>query len=239
MFDIKRFVRSKHTYEQNASIQRRMRYKLVDMLRLYGKLEFESIFEFGAGNGEFTQLLCRHIRYQSYICNDINDYGLNPSLIPHMRYFVFDMAEIHSTPLWKMRFDLITSNACLQWLDFRQTIGQLRQILAPNGLCLLSTFGQANCQEVREITHYGLEYLSLEAMREILERYFEIIVLEEEKLCLQFSSPLEVFKHLKQTGVNALSHKAFLSKKMLECYQARFHNTLTYHPIYMLLVYKS
>lgn len=235
MHYLERFLQAKHTYAQSALIQRQMRHRLVEILSRTHRMEFTHIFEFGAGNGELMRLLTPILHYESYICNDINDYGVDLRDLPNVEYHIFDMAHLRNSPLWQCKFDLILSNASLQWLDFEKSISEIHSILAPNGLCLLSTFGQKNCYEVRAITHQGLPYMELGTMRDILTQYFEILYFHDELLSLQFPSALDVFRHLKQSGVNALQRGGYISKKMLTEYELQFHNTLTYHPIYLLL----
>ena len=149
------------------------------------------------------------------------------------------MKELLKQKICEMQFELIVSNATLQWLDFEQTLCDISKILSPNGYCLLSTFGEQNCYEIKAITHYGLSYLSLECMREILTKHFTILLLEEEIMNLSFPTSLDVFRHLRLSGVNALSQNGFIGKNMLCEYEDRFKNHLTYHPIYMLLRHKE
>ena len=234
MLYLKRFLKAKDTYTQNAIVQTYMRDKLLEILRAQHRVDFKYIFEFGAGNGELSALLCKMLTFTSYVCNDINDYKVHFD-DTRMRYECFDMKELLKQKICQMQFELIVSNATLQWLDFEQTLCDIKQILSPNGYCLLSTFGQKNCYEVRAITHQGLPYMELGTMRDILTQYFEILYFHDELLSLQFPSALDVFRHLKQSGVNALQRGSYISKKMLTEYELQFHNTLTYHPIYLLL----
>ncbi len=76
-------------------------------------------------------------------------------------------------------------------------------------------------------------------MREILTKHFTILLLEEEIMNLSFPTSLDVFRHLRLSGVNALSQNGFIGKNMLCEYEDRFKNHLTYHPIYMLLRHKE
>ncbi len=235
---LKRFLKAKDTYTQNAIVQKYMRDKLLEILRAQHRVDFKYIFEFGAGNGELSALLCKMLTFTSYVCNDINDYKVHFD-DTRMRYECFDMKELLKQKICQMQFELIVSNATLQWLDFEQTLCDIKQILSPNGYCLLSTFGEQNCYEVKAITDYGLSYISLECMREILTKHFTIILLEEEIMNLDFPTSLDVFRHLRLSGVNALSQNGFIGKNMLCEYERRFKNRLTYHPIYMLLRHKE
>lgn len=235
MLYLESFYKARKTYAQNAIVQKHMRHKLIEILHLNHRVHFGHIFEFGAGGGEFTTLLCKMLQFESYISNDIHNYGSSDERVEFM---CFDMNKLLEQHIAKKSFDLIVSNATLQWLDFERTLCALKQILAPNGLCLLSSFGEQNCYEVKAITHYGLEYFSLGAMREIITKHFEILLLQEELFPLQFKSALDVFRHFQLSGVNALSKKGYMGKRILREYEQTFNNRLTYHPIYMLLCHK-
>lgn len=235
---LERFTQAKDTYAKHAIVQERMRHKIISILNIHQLRDFRHIFEFGAGNLELTSLLSKLLRYDAYVCNDINDYHINPSLLSGISYHIFDMANIQESSLYSMKFELIVSNATLQWLDFEKTMYNLKHMLSPNGWCILSTFGEKNCYEIRASTNYGLEYVNLEDMKKILSKYFEILYLEDEIFKLHFPTPIEVFRHLKLSGVNALHKGAYLSKTMLMAYDNSFGNTLTYHPVYMLLSHK-
>ncbi|MBF7043682.1 hypothetical protein IY888_01855 [Campylobacter volucris] len=45
---------------------------------------------------------------------------------------------------------------------------------------------------------------------------------------------MDLFRHLKLSGVNALGEKFFISKAYLKNYEKEFQNTLTYHPMFFL-----
>ncbi|EMC9373765.1 malonyl-[acyl-carrier protein] O-methyltransferase BioC, partial [Campylobacter lari] len=63
---------------------------------------------------------------------------------------------------------------------------------------------------------------------------FKIIKVKEELKELKFDHTLELFRHLKLSGVNALSDKFFISKVFLKNYEKEFQNTLTYHPLFFM-----
>ncbi len=227
-----KFFSSKESYESHAIIQRHMRQKLIELLESHfiDSRRFGQVFEFGAHLGGFSKLLMKHIEFEHYICNDINDYGLvfeNPNI----ESTCFDMRDI-CVQNYAHRFNLIASNACLQWLPFATTLASLYEILDSGGIVLLSSFGRHNLKEIQAICGVSLSYLSLEQMQNELCKHYEILALEEESICLDFACALEVFRHLQKSGVNSLGKP--LSKAILQQYQAKFQGKITYHPIYIL-----
>lgn len=226
------FLKAKETYAENTPIQTQMRYKLLELLQSTQRTYFAKIFEFGSGLGDFTNMLIKQLTFKEYYSNDYYDYGISP-IDSRISLNHFDMRELESSSIYTQRFDLIASNACIQWLDVSHTLFMLSKILNDNGILLLSTFGEHNLKEIKQITGYGLEYLSLESLKYIICNNFELLSLEEKHYSLQFSNALEVFRHLKKSGVNSLGC-AYLKKSWLQDYEQKFCNKLSYHCIFIL-----
>ena len=147
----KSFAKARRTYKENAIIQKQMRSALIKMLKKYGQTYFENVFEFGVGNGEFSEILQANIKYKTYAINDINPPFLHKDLDknPHFDSIeIFDMNELETHKIFAQKFDLIASNACLQWLDTHRILRLLSIMLKPNGILLLSTFGGQNLCEL-------------------------------------------------------------------------------------------
>ncbi|MCX2717102.1 malonyl-ACP O-methyltransferase BioC [Helicobacter sp. MIT 21-1697] len=237
-FNLISFHKARYTYNQNSPIQHTMRLHLLDLLKKHtNRKSFDSIFEFGAGMGELTALVSKSFDFQHYITNDLYPYDISAALHnERISHLAFNMAQLPAHPLSKNQFELIISNACLQWLDCASILTALKSMIAYGGILALSSFGQNNMHEIREITGVGLQYESLETIRALLEKDFEILALESTYHHLHFDSALEVFRHLKLSGVNAFGiNKPFvLTKTMLKNYTQKFNNTLTYEPLYIL-----
>lgn len=232
----KRFYLAKDTYKKNSPAQTQMRYELIKLLESNikdSKPYFKNVFEFGARAFEFTKMLIEKIEFESYICNDICDYGEN-IFSKKIKKIIFDMNELESSIIFNKKFDLIVSNACMQWLPFEKTLHNLTHIMNKNALLLLSSFGIKNLYEIKEITNAGLNYLNLEEMKNILNIYFKDSILQEKIYTLHFNNPLEVFRHLQKSGVNSCESSInYIKKSWLQEYEKRFNNTLTYHAIFI------
>ncbi|KAA6226476.1 MULTISPECIES: methyltransferase domain-containing protein [unclassified Campylobacter] len=224
------FLKAKKSYETNAIVQAKMADLLCELLQKNNLLNFDNVFEFGAGQGEFSKKIQKIIKFKRYIKNDCLDYGLKDA-------YIFDMNDIKSSPLSKQKFDLITSNACLQWLNIEKILPTLTTMLNKNGLLLLSSFGKKNLEQIKLSTNLGLKYLSLKEYEILLKKNFDLLNLSEKKFELEFDSALSVFRHLKLNGTNSFG-PFFLSKKFLKDYEKRFKNKLSYHCIFILCKYK-
>ncbi|EDP4598666.1 malonyl-ACP O-methyltransferase BioC [Campylobacter jejuni] len=220
------FLKAKD-YEKHAKVQDFMGLKLCEILKNLRISHFEKVFEFGCGRGELSKKLQNFITFDEYLKNDILDFKENSSIL------IFDMNEIAKQDLSKEKFDLIVSNATLQWLDLKRIIPSLRDMLNQNGILLLSTFAEQNLKEIKQSTGFGLNYFSLNELEQIFKVYFNEVKITQELIKLSFDNALNVFRHLKLSGVNSLGFYP-LNKGFLKEFEEKFQNKLTYHPVFIL-----
>lgn len=101
---------------------------------------------------------------------------------------IFDMNTLATQILSKQKFDLITSNASLQWLDLKQVLPTLANMLNEKGILLLSTFGKMNLKEIKQSTGLGLKYFSTKELEQIFKPYFSDIKITEEIVIWNFKT---------------------------------------------------
>ncbi|HEC1877057.1 TPA: malonyl-ACP O-methyltransferase BioC [Campylobacter jejuni] len=220
------FLKAKD-YEKHAKVQNFMGLKLCEILKDLKISHFEKVFEFGCGRGELSKKLQNFITFDEYLKNDILDFKENSNIL------IFDMNEIAKQDLSKEKFDLIVSNATLQWLDLKRILPNLRGMLNQNGILLLSTFAKQNLKEIKQSTGFGLNYFSLNELEQIFKVYFNEVKITQELVELSFDNALDVFRHLKLSGVNSLGFYP-LNKGFLKEFEEKFQNKLTYHPVFIL-----
>lgn len=140
-------------------------------------------------------------------------------------------------------FDLIFSSACLQWLpnpqDFLHSLKH--KVLAQQGTVICSTFSVDNLLELRVLGLPGLDYHTPQQWLAMLEAVgFQVDVLSHSHITLYFPTLKELFRHLKETGVNGIesgfkwtkqSYQEFLTKFHEQFYVAGQGYPLTYHPV--------
>ncbi|ALV94956.1 malonyl-ACP O-methyltransferase BioC [Campylobacter jejuni] len=220
------FLKAKD-YEKHAKVQDFMGLKLCEILKDLKISHFEKVFEFGCGRGELSKKLQNFITFDEYLKNDILDFKENSNIL------IFDMNEIAKQDLSKEKFDLIVSNATLQWLDLKRILPSLRDMLNQNGILLLSTFAEQNLKEIKQSTGFGLNYFSLNELEQNFKVYFNEVKITQELVELSFDNALDVFRHLKLSGVNSLGFYP-LNKGFLKEFEEKFQNKLTYHPVFIL-----
>lgn len=227
----KRFSRNLKTYKDNSVVQNKMADKLVEMIRFQPK----KILELGCGSGLLTEKLIKKFNTTTYdaidIVEDCEKYIKEIS--SNINFYHSDIETFN----FQDKYDLIISNAVFQWVeDLPLFIEGLKKCLTPNGILLFSTFGTDNLLEISKLTGEGLKYIAIQELNSLLHPQ-EIY---EDKISLNFDTPKDVLKHLKYTGVNAISNNHW-TKSDLKNFENGYHKlcpnniTLTYNPIYILI----
>ncbi|WP_300703708.1 methyltransferase domain-containing protein [uncultured Campylobacter sp.] len=229
-----KFIKASKSYDENAIIQEYMAKKLLSILT---NENFNGIFEFGCGTGKFSKKIISKLKFKTLILNDINAYNLAFD-DKRVEFKQFDMNFIENEDVFLKKFDLITSNACMQWLDIKKLIYNLKEMLKDEAFLLLSSFTKDNLWQIKESTGFSLQYLSLNEIKKLFETDFEILHLSDEELTIEFDCVLDIFRHLKLSGVNSLG-KFFISKTFLKEYEKKFGTNLSYKPLFLLCKNKN
>ena len=229
-----RFAKNLSSYDEKAITQKIMAKKLLEFSE--GK-SYSKILEIGCGTGLLTNLLSENTKWENYIAIDIvgecQDYI--SKINNNIEFIEADIEDYLKDSSEK--FDLIISNAALQWVnDFETTVRNLHKMLNSGGQLLFSTFGIENFREIYHILGTSLNYYSSKELKELFRDLQPNI--EEEIHIMSFKTPKEVLQHLKLTGVNAIENKSW-TKSDLTKFEKGYSNlcpirpTLTYHPIYI------
>ena len=238
----KRFVKSIETYRENAVVQESIALKLINNIREFLPNKINSVFEIGSGTGILTEKILKNFEINQYYCNDIvEDYDLVlKNLSSSIRFIAGDIEKIE----FPKNLDVIISSSTFQWLnDFEKFSLNIKKSLNnKDSIIALSSFGTQNFNEIRTIEKEGLNYLSKDEYKNILEENYEILYSFEEIKEMYFSNPTNILKHFKLTGVNGTSRK-FWTKKNLKEFSDQYINLfssekgvrLTYNPIYFIV----
>ena len=220
-----RFSKSMKTYNDNAVVQKKMAKRLISLLP---RKNFNSILEIGSSTGVLTEQIKKCLTFDEYSANDLIENSKNyiNNIIPQNTFIIGDIEEINLNT----KYDLIISNAALQWCEnIQQTLDKLYSNLNKNGVLAVSIFGNDNFYELKKVLN----------IKNTMKTNFNGI-LEKEKL--YFNSPLDVLKHIKSTGANALEYYKFTKsslKEFVDKYNKLFSSLnkvpLTYQPLYILL----
>lgn len=230
------FEKSLDTYNKNAVVQQIMAEKLIEETAKI-KTCYDNVLELGSGAGLLTKELIKKITFKTYSANDLVEKSkfYVSEIIPQAAFYCGNASRIK--PAKKM--DLIISNAMFQWFkDLEKVSVTYKNLLNKEGILAFSTFSPENFKEIHELTGLSLDYKSLGEIKHIFEKNFEIIHVEEFTHTLNFSNPLELLAHMKNTGVNSLTTQHWTFKEVKEfCdnYKSKFPEiTLTYSPVIVI-----
>ena len=230
------FEKNLKTYDDNAVVQKIMAENLVKMLP---DKPYDKVLEIGIGTGFFTKLLADRIEYKEFFANDIVS-ECSKYLSQVIKGAVFVSGDIEDVIIPE-KLDLVISNATLQWVsDLGEIFSKLESSMDDGGVFVFSTFGEKNFFELKEVAGVGLNYLSFNELKTLLEKHFEIVEIREEEEKVYFKRFKDILKHIKLTGVNGVSGKRYSITELKELegkYSAKFKQgkcfELTYNPIYV------
>lgn len=243
-----RFTRALSSYDNQADAQHRISRKLASLpARHQMNTHYKRVLEIGCGTGSLTRALKEQCRMDEWVLNDLCE-GCREKVRELFEgpppLFISGDAEALSFP---GKFDLIASASVFQWMKEPEAfLRKLSGLLCTNGVLLFNTFTSGNLREVKELTGEGLDYPSPDTLAGWLSADFNLLHLEEEAIVLTFSSPLDVLKHLKATGVTATGSTPWTKgrqQSFCKQYTERFsittnQVTITYRPLYIVAVKK-
>jgi len=243
----RQFQRAAGSYDSQALMQQQTAERLLDALAARQDVRMpQRVLEIGCGTGLLTRRLAQ--RFSSIQELALND--LVPDFASRLDLSALAPASVHVLPgdietlPLPGSFDLIISSSALHWIDgLDGLLGKLSNHLSPGGCLAFSLYGPENLREIRALTGIGLQYRSLAETAACVRRHFTLLHSSDERRTLRFPGPQDALRHLRETGVNALSREPW-SRARLErfCaeYRARFSAddgvVLTYHPLYLLAV---
>ena len=240
----KKFIDSIKTYDENATVQKKMAKELIDFVTNDSGTKFNHILEIGSGTGLLTKEIVDNIDFKKLITNDLSsDYkSIIRGIVSNLN---IDYKFIEGDAEFSIDFpennDLVISNATFQWFNnLNEFVIKSNKLLNKNGILAFTTFGKNNFNEISSISNAGLDYISLEKILENTQNSFELIHTHTYEEKIFFKTPIDVLKHIKKTGVNATGSKNILKPKefsvnYIKKYSQKEGVHLTYNPLFVIL----
>ena len=236
-----RFQKCINTYDDSAVIKKEMAAHLIDLVLCNCGRNFSNVFEFGAGTGFLSKNILHQISFLNYCANDIieeSEFCIK-NIIDNAKFLSGDIEKIRI----EETYDLILSNAVMQWIaDIDELLIKMHNALNDGGYFAFTTFGEQNYKEIKDTTGVSLEYLKTETLKEKCNLGFEIVCFEENVQTLCFNTPLDVLKHIKNSGTNGIKPLNWTVSKLKhfedyykKCFGMNDKVTLTYNPVYVVL----
>ena len=214
------FARAASTYAAVAALQKEVESRLLEHLQEL-PLTPATILDLGSGPGTAARAL-KHRWPKARVV--ALDHALPMLRQQTRRWWSLPSQRIErvcadacALPLADASVDLVFSNLCLQWVEaLPVAIDELRRVLRPGGVLLLSTFGSETLFELRAAFEHvdpGAAHVSpfllLQQIGNTLQAAgFRDPVLHVDHFTLTYADPRELMRELKQLGAtNALTDR--------------------------------
>lgn len=221
------------TYESHAIVQRNMAATLADMLpgHITG-----TVLEIGTGTGFLTRQLRNRLDPGSLL----RLWDLAP-LYDDVECLD---AEIAIKNLDDESVDVIASSSTIQWFQSPGTfLRECLRVTKPGGYVAIATFGSGTYNEINSILGRTPIYPDIDGWRALASGSgWEDILCFSRQDYLEFDNPLNLLRHIRFTGVNALRSGCETVKEarliVSELCMAERKPRLTYEQVFMLLYRK-
>ncbi|MDD5584347.1 MAG: malonyl-ACP O-methyltransferase BioC [Candidatus Omnitrophica bacterium] len=208
------FGRAARFYDTYASVQNLTARTVLEKI---APCNIHSILEIGCGTGNYTKLLHDRFPRAKLTAVDISPEMIaqaKKKLKPSAVEFIVDDAEEIDTI---KHFDLITSNATVQWFkDLKCALTKYKQLLNERGKIYFSTFGPLTFYELQEslkafdakICVAAENFIDKDALKKILRSQFTYTSVQEATVMSTYQSLKELLECIKYTsGVHSGSSK--------------------------------
>lgn len=238
-----RFASGLKSYDNEAGVQASVVRHIDSMMQAHGVCSRMAmhgcrVLEVGSGTGSLSMILDNAIT-EGYL--EMWDLAGEPCIEGPQRAFRRVDAEVAIAAVPSKSFDVIATASTVQWFNSpARFLRQCSRVLATDGYLVISSFVSGNLAQISAVTGRGLPLMTLEQWRQAVPDGLEIVDIMQRDYDLDFASAIDVFRHLKATGVNALgrnSHGESTLHDILGRYQpdldCRYH--ITYRPFIMIL----
>lgn len=219
----RQFSRAARTYDDAAAVQHQMSNNLMSLLIDAFTDSPETILDMGCGTGYSLEQLSSKFPQARMTGIDLSHSMLIMARQrnPQATYIQADMECFHS----ETSFDLVFSNASIQWCDLEAVIQTANQCLNPGGLFVYNSFGPGTHREIARAWNmaqpgkvHHIDFLGESDHLSALEQFdFEMLNHRRQLIAPQFDTTHSLLYSIKQTGAtnaSLLRDKGLLSREI-------------------------
>ena len=212
----RRFSRAAATYDEHAQLQKELADKLdTNLSQTTDSSQPRRILEIGCGTGCYTRLLAARFPLAQIVALDFSQEMIQAAEAKladrsGLQLVCADGEDFLAAGRGGESFDLITSNATLQWFaDLRRSIGNIADLLRPGGQLLATVFGAQTLQELnrgltavcgRDIGLAAHDFPGHQKLHNLLSCSFPQITIERAIIRRHYPSSLDLLMQIKKTG---------------------------------------
>lgn len=238
------FSRHARNYDKYARVQKRTAEMLVEKCDVR---EFKDILDIGCGTGTYTILLKKCFPDARITAVDISkemiDVAEKKLQDDQIQFITKDAERLE----FNRKFDLITSNASLQWFEkFEEALSLYKELLLSGGVISFSIFGPRTFYELNEVVSKlsnGKRFIQASSFIEgqkigrIMEDHFNNVEIEEETIVERYCSLIELLNTIKYTGTRgggALEHlwTPGIIRRLEEIYRSEYSDIIATYQIF-------
>lgn len=218
------FSRYAHLYDKYADVQNKAAFELIKSLK---RNSFSRVLELGCGTGNYTLMLRDRFKEAKIKALDISaemiKVAQNKLKNKDVEFMIADAERITADE----DFDLITSNACFQWLnDLGKALQGYAKSLQRGGMVYFSTFGPRTFCELntalksvlKESSVISVYFCKNDSLKTMLKDNFKSVKINE--VCYQesFANLKGLLEKIKYSGIrgNGLGKKVYFGRTLLE-----------------------
>lgn len=204
-----KFSKSAAAYDQYVDVQKDMADGLFSLL----ENDYNKILDLGCGTGDFACCLAQRKPNSLITGVDISPEMIkNASLKtknPNIKFYVGDGEKLDFNGC---EFDLVVSNASIQWMDYKKVFFEVSRVLRPKGCFCFSTFGPCTFYELRTAGFSVNEFAKKEEIKSELSKYFKDIKITNKIIVKKYDTVFDFFNYLRGIGAQ---NPAIVKKKGL------------------------
>ena len=204
------FGRAAHGYEATAVLQREVATRLLERLDYLDDRKPQRVLDVGSGPGLVLDALRKRFPRAELLALDL--------ALPMLRLARRRggwlrparaiCADAERLPLADASVDVVFSSLCLQWVgDLPAALAEIRRVLRPDGLLLLSSFGPATLVELREAfaaadhASHVSRFVPIQVLGDALQQQgLRDPVLDQEQFTLTYADVPTLMRELRAIG---------------------------------------
>ena len=218
----RQFSRAAQTYDDAAVVQHQMSDELLHKTAEALTDPPTSILDLGCGTGYSLIQLQGWFPQARLTGLDLSHSMLARARcrVPNAQFIQGDMEDFQSAS----GFDLIFSNASIQWCDLSAVLQTAKDCLNPGGLFVYSSFGPGTHHEIARAWNmaqpgkvHHIDFLNESDHLSALDQQgFEVLEHQRQFIAPHFDTPQSLLSSIKQTGAtnaSSLREKGLLSRE--------------------------